>query len=296
MHIERVHTAFFAQPHPVLFTSLDGTAIRRAALHTGGAAGLSGMDADGWRRMCTVFGDAPEGLCDALACSARRMATSYINPAVFAAFITCRLIPLDKKLGVRPKGISETVHRIFGKLILGVTGDSIHEATGSLQLCSRQECGIKAAIHAMHVDAVLLVDATNAFNRLNGEACMRNVTHLCPAITPAIINFYRHSAHLFVGMTASCRVKALHRATPLPRRCMRWGYSLSCEVWPHRVRASAGMRMMPQQAASSPRCASGGTDSSRMGQRTPTSPTAASPSLLSQTDRRQPRPCSVLLE
>ena len=77
--------------------------------------------------------------------------------------------------------------------------------TGSLQLCGSQECGIEAAIHAMHdtfgaedVDAVLLVDATNAFNRLNTEACMRNVAHLCPAITPVIINCYRHPARLFV--------------------------------------------------------------------------------------------------
>ena len=65
------------------------------------------------------------------------------------------------------------------------------------------------------------------------------------------------------------------------------------EVWPY----SAGMRMMPQQAASSPQSASGGTDSSRMGQRTATLPTPASPSfLLSRTDRRQPRPCSVAME
>ena len=163
------------------------------------------MDADGWRRMCTAFGDASEDLCDALACSARRIATSYINPAALEAFVACRLIPLGKKPGVRPISIGETVRRIIGKAILGVTGDSIREATGSLQLCGGQECGIEATIHAMHdtfgaedVDAVLLVDATNAFNRLNREACMRNVAHLCPAITPAIINCYRHPARLFV--------------------------------------------------------------------------------------------------
>ena len=146
------------------------------------------MDADGWRRMCTAFGDASEDLCDALACSARRIATSYINPAALEAFVACRLIPLDKKPGVRPIGIGETVRRIIGKAILGVTGDSIREATGSLsslQLCGGQGCGIEAAIHAMHdtfgaedVDAVLLVDAI---------------------ITPAIINSYRHPARLFVG-------------------------------------------------------------------------------------------------
>ena len=195
-----------AQPHPVLFTSLDRTAIRRAALHTGGAAGPSGMDSDGWRRMCTAFEDASDDLCDAVACSARRIATSYINPAALESFVACRLIPLDKKPGVRPIGIGETVRRIIGNAILGVTGDSICEATDSLQLCGGEECGIETAIHAKHdifgaedVDAVLLVHASNAFNRLNREACMRNVADLCPAITSAIINCYRHPACLFVG-------------------------------------------------------------------------------------------------
>ena len=72
-------------------------------------------------------------------------------------------------------------------------------------MCGGQECGIEAAIHAMHdtfheedVDAVLMADASNAFHRLNREACMRNVAHLCPAITPAIVNCYRQPACLFV--------------------------------------------------------------------------------------------------
>ena len=117
----------------------------------------------------------------------------------------CRLIPLDKKPGVRPIGIGETVRRIIGKAILSVAGDSVREATGSLQMCGGQECGIEAAIHAMHdtfheedVDAVLMADASNAFNRLNREACVRNVAHLCPAITTAIVNCYRQPARLFV--------------------------------------------------------------------------------------------------
>ena len=40
--------------HSVIFYALDGSAIRAAALRTSGAAGPSGMDAYGWRRLCTV--------------------------------------------------------------------------------------------------------------------------------------------------------------------------------------------------------------------------------------------------
>ena len=292
-----------AQPHPVLFTSLDTTAIRRAVLHTGGAVGPSSMDADGWRRMCTAFGDTSEDLCDALACTAQRIATSYMNPAAFEAFIAGRLILLDKKLGVCPIGIGETVRCIIGKAILGVTGDSIHEATGSLQLCGGQECGIEAAIHAMHdtfsaedVDAVLLVDASNAFNCLNREACMRNVAHLCPAITPAIINCYRHPDRLFVGGECILLCEGTTQGDPLAMPMYALGLlplvrsaaTLGArQCW--YADASAGDKLTPvrkwwDQLA---------TD----GQRTATLPTPASPSfLLSQTDRRQPRPCSVALE
>ena len=70
-------------------------------------------------------------------------------------------------------------------------------------MCGGQECGIEAAIHAMHatfssVDAVLMANTSNALNRLNREACMRNVALLCPNIMPTIINCYRHPARLFV--------------------------------------------------------------------------------------------------
>ena len=40
---------------PVIFECLDGAAIRSAALHTNGSAGPSGLDAIGWRRLCTSF-------------------------------------------------------------------------------------------------------------------------------------------------------------------------------------------------------------------------------------------------
>ena len=49
-------TADPPEVHPVLFEQLTGhTKIRDAALRTQGSAGLSGMDAAGWRRICTTF-------------------------------------------------------------------------------------------------------------------------------------------------------------------------------------------------------------------------------------------------
>ena len=50
----------------------------------------------------------------------------------------------------------------------------IEKSVGGLQMCGGQQAGVEAAIHAMHdicnrddCEAMLLVDATNAFNSLN---------------------------------------------------------------------------------------------------------------------------------
>ena len=39
----------------------------------------------------------------------------YVDPTGLAAFIACRLIPLDKNPGVHPIGLVETVQRIVGR-------------------------------------------------------------------------------------------------------------------------------------------------------------------------------------
>ena len=60
-------------------------------------------------------------------------------------------------------------------------------------------------MHAMHeaynddsVQALLLVDASNAFNCLNREAALRNIQHLCPSLATIFINTYRKPANLYV--------------------------------------------------------------------------------------------------
>ena len=50
--------------HPVIFDAIDGEAIQRAAVHTNGAAGPSGIDANGWRRLCTSFKQYSADLCN----------------------------------------------------------------------------------------------------------------------------------------------------------------------------------------------------------------------------------------
>src|SRR5690349_14397772 len=79
------------------------------------------------------------------------------------------------------------------------------QAAGALQVCAGQESGIEAAIHAMltlfqadDTDAILLVDAENAFNKLNRGVALHNIRFLCPQLAIALINIYRLPARLFV--------------------------------------------------------------------------------------------------
>ena len=64
----------------------------------------------------------------------------------------------------------------------------------------------EAAIHAMRElyddkerEAVLLVDASNAFNTLNREAMMHNIGILCPTLITFPQNTYRQPAHLILS-------------------------------------------------------------------------------------------------
>ena len=77
--------------------------------------------------------------------------------------------------------------RIVGKTISWCLNDEILEAAGPLQVSAGIKGGAEAAIHAMRdiyelesTDAVILVDAANAFNRLNRKAALHNMQYLCP--------------------------------------------------------------------------------------------------------------------
>ena len=181
---------------------IDAATIKTTALRTDGAAGLSGIDARVWRRLCA---SSSTDLCHSLALLARRLSTEFVSPEGLVALLACRLIALDKNPRVSPIGVGEIPQRITAKAVLSVIGGDIREATGSIQLCSGQVSSIEAAVHAMNkayrddnVQAVLLVDASNAFNCLNRAAALRNIQHFCPPLATIFINTYRKPSNLYV--------------------------------------------------------------------------------------------------
>ena len=106
--------------HPAIFDCLDEHLIRRTALRIGGAAGPSGLDAHGWRRLCTSFHNASVDLCCSLALVARRIATSFLDPDALRPLLNGRLIALDKHPGVHPIRIGEVSCRLISKAFLQV--------------------------------------------------------------------------------------------------------------------------------------------------------------------------------
>ena len=69
-----------------------------------------------------------------------------------------------------------------------------------------QEAACESSVHTMrqifadaNTEAVLLVDASNAFNSLNWQAALKNAHILCPILAPVLTNMYRGSAKPSIG-------------------------------------------------------------------------------------------------
>ena len=199
----------YQPPHPVIFQQITGDVVWKHALHTQGAAGPSGLDAAGWKTILSshVFGNVAADLRNAIAALARKMATE--DCLHLQAITACRLIPLDKKPGCRPIGIGEVLRRIIGKTMMEVVKEDVKKAVGNLQVCAGQYAGCEAAIHSIRkvyedpeCEAVLMVDATNAFNNINREATLHNIRVKCPPFAKYVENTYKEPANLFISNNA----------------------------------------------------------------------------------------------
>ena len=193
--------------HSVRFQSINEELIRRAAIKTKQGSGPSSMDVDGWRRILASnsFDTANNGLWKVFANVVKKLCTNLIKTQTIKAFLSCRLIPVDKNPCLRLIGVGEVLRRIAGKVIVSVLKNDIIDCNGSLQVCAGQEAGIEAAVHLLNSmyndennDAVLLVDASNAFNSLNREVFLHSISYISPAISVSVKNCYNFSLRLFI--------------------------------------------------------------------------------------------------
>ena len=116
------------------------------------------------------------------------------------ALMSCRLVALDKCLGVWPIAIGEIPRRILCKAMAIATRDDIKDLCEVDQLCSGLKGGIEGAVHTMrelfeehHADGwgLLIVDARNAFNSLNRAAAIWNSRIQWPCCSRFLFHTYR---------------------------------------------------------------------------------------------------------
>ena len=164
------------------------------------------MDSNQYRMILTSnrMKNECKALREQVALLAKRLATKVLDPATLDALVACRLIPLNKNPGVRPIGIGEVLRRVMGKAIGWCLKQDLMEATGPLQASSGFRGGAEAAIHAMrqvfeddNCEAVILVDASNAFNLLNRQVALHNMQRTCPPFATSLISTYRAGKHDF---------------------------------------------------------------------------------------------------
>ena len=115
------------------------------------------------------------------------------------------MISLNKNPGIWPIGVGEVIHRIAGKFIIDIAKKDVQQAAGSLQVCAGQDADVEASIYAMHdlfqedeTEAVLLVDAENAFSSINRKAMLHNISITCPTLSIFVSNCYLVPVRLFI--------------------------------------------------------------------------------------------------
>ena len=177
--------------HSSVFDANYEEILLRAASTTNGGSGLSGLHSDGWRQVLTANSSGTD-LLKSVADFIKQFCSKKINSEnkSLEALIACTLIPLNKNPGLRPIGVGEVLRRIAGKVLMKILKKDTMHADGSLQVCAGQENRAEATIRAMydiynneHSEAVLLVDAKNAFNSINRNVIIHNIFVVCPAIS-----------------------------------------------------------------------------------------------------------------
>ena len=63
--------------------------------------------------------------------------------------MTCRLVALDKRTGVSPVGIGETLFRALAKILMRAAGDQANTACEKLQMCAGLKASIEISTHAV---------------------------------------------------------------------------------------------------------------------------------------------------
>lgn len=190
------------------FVQIAGLEVATVAKKLHGSAGLGGTDAPTLKMWLTKFKTSSTSLQEAVASFVTWMANQIVPHASIRAFLSNRLIALDKNPGVRPIGIGQIWRRLFAKCVLLVTMPAATLAANNDQLCVGLKAGCEGAIHAAHGAwekhanepdwGFLAIDAKNAFNMMDRTSMLWTLRHEWPDGCTFAFNCYRHHVLLLV--------------------------------------------------------------------------------------------------
>ena len=69
--------------------------------------------------------------------------------SAYCTLMVCHLVVLDRRSGVRPTGIGETLRRALAKIVMRASGGQAKIACGNIQLCAGLKAVIEGATHTM---------------------------------------------------------------------------------------------------------------------------------------------------
>ena len=131
---------------PLEFTDDDVTWVTSKLSSAVGSLGAEAMELRNWL-LC--FGCASEEF-RVVVSSLPDWMDNFSPPwAAYRALMVCFLVTLDKRPGVRPVDIGETLRQALAKLVMRAAGDQAKTVCGNLQLCAGLEAGIEGATHAV---------------------------------------------------------------------------------------------------------------------------------------------------
>jgi hypothetical protein len=107
------------------------------------------MDSSNLVSLMLDYGAASTKFNESLAALGNRIANQDVPFADIRALGACRLVPLDKKPGVRPIGIGNDIRRLLAKAMAELTGVDLETVLGTDQLCIRMPGATEAGIHAL---------------------------------------------------------------------------------------------------------------------------------------------------
>jgi len=129
--------------------------------------------------------------------------------AAYHAAVSGCLIGLDKCPGVQPVGIGELLMWLCSKLVIHVAGKDVTQSCSTDQVCGSLKAGMEGAVHVMWTLwdnfgdgkewGLLLVDARNAFNKINRKGMLWNIHHLWARGSCFAFNCYRHLMPVLVS-------------------------------------------------------------------------------------------------